>query len=364
MGGSSKTSTHATTSTTPQVPSWVSQPFQNYYGNVGRISQSPQDYMTPATANQTQAWGATGQADPGMGTFQNLTGWEGQQVDPSLIAGSDLSQYMNPFQQQVTDATLGQFQQGNALGLNQLRGSTPTGAFNGSRQGVAEGQLTGDNMRTLASTLAGLNSANFANAQGAAGQDAASKNQAKYANQSAAQAAAATRLAGAGAASDASRAHIAQQMTAGQQEHDQNAADNPNIANLDLQRFIQSLLGQNAAMYAGSRGTADQTTKQSTTPGIGDILGTLMQVASMGMGGVPNPFKGISDRRLKRDTALLGQDEHGNRWWEYRYVWDAPGVKRVGVMADEVPEHCRIMEADGFYAVDYSKLPGVAECQL
>jgi hypothetical protein len=287
MGGSTRQSTHATTSTTPQVPSWEQTPFQNYYAQVGGLSNDPSNYTTPATGNQTAAFAAAGQPDPGTAAMQNLTNWQGQQVDPATIAGTDLSPYMNPFQSQVTDATLNQFGQGNALGLNQLRSSTPTGAFNGSRQGVAEGQLTSDNMRTLASTLAGLNSANFSQAQGAAGQDAATRNNVAQGNQSAAQNAAALRLGSAGAASENSRANIAQQADLGAQERAINSQNNPNVARLSFMQALQSLLGQNPAMYAGSRGTADQTSKTSTSPGLGDILGTLFS-AFGGMSG--NPF--------------------------------------------------------------------------
>lgn len=63
-----------------------------------------------------------------------------------------------------------------------------------------------------------------------------------------------------------------------------------------------------------------------------------------------------SDRRLKRDVEYAHTDDNGQRWWRYRYLWDADDAPlRLGVMADETP-HARIMTASGFWAVDYAKL--------
>ncbi len=293
MGGSSTTSkTHATTSTTPQVPGWVQQPYQNFVGQVGQLNaMDPSNFTTGATGNQQQAFANAGNPDPGAGTFAQLMGYQAPQVSAGQIASTDLSPYMNPFQQQVTDATINEFGQGNAIGLNQLRSSTPSGAFNGSRQGVAEGQLTSDNMRTLASTLAGLNSANFANAQSAAGQDIGTRLQAALANQGASQSAAGTRLAAGAAAGDSSRAQIAQQLSAGEQERAINSQNNPNVARLSLLQAIQGLLGQNAQSYIGSSGVADSKTKQTQDPGILGIISTLAQaIGAMQGGGGGNPF--------------------------------------------------------------------------
>lgn len=79
------------------------------------------------------------------------------------------------------------------------------------------------------------------------------------------------------------------------------------------------------------------------------LLGGLAQLGSAAIT--------ASDRRLKRDAEYLGVDEHGNRLWSYNYVWDAPDApRRVGVMADEVAPHQRIMTTSGYWAVDYGKL--------
>jgi hypothetical protein len=81
------------------------------------------------------------------------------------------------------------------------------------------------------------------------------------------------------------------------------------------------------------------------------MLGTLMQ-------GISSLPKGLfpSDRRLKRDIVPKGADERGNRWYEFEYIWDAPGVKSFGVMADEAPAHAVHRQPNGFDYVDYGAI--------
>ena len=78
-----------------------------------------------------------------------------------------------------------------------------------------------------------------------------------------------------------------------------------------------------------------------------------LQAASMlsGKGGL------FSDRRLKSDVERIGE-HNGLGLYKYRYNWDAPDRRRVGVMADEVarlvPE--AVGERDGYATVDYARL--------
>lgn len=46
--------------------------------------------------------------------------------------------------------------------------------------------------------------------------------------------------------------------------------------------------------------------------------------------------------------------------YSYRYLWDPPGTRRVGVMADEVAKvlpAAVLMHPSGWEMVDYSQLP-------
>lgn len=64
----------------------------------------------------------------------------------------------------------------------------------------------------------------------------------------------------------------------------------------------------------------------------------------------------LSDKRVKRGIRKLWDDARGFAWYAWSYVWDRPGVVRVGVLAQEVP-HARVMLPGGFtYAVDYGRL--------
>ena len=67
----------------------------------------------------------------------------------------------------------------------------------------------------------------------------------------------------------------------------------------------------------------------------------------------------FSDPALKRDAKPIATDDRGVTWHEYAYAWDAPGVKRVGVMADEleaIAPQFVVTGPDGFRRVDYGAL--------
>jgi len=65
---------------------------------------------------------------------------------------------------------------------------------------------------------------------------------------------------------------------------------------------------------------------------------------------------GLSDRRLKRDIVPLGSDINGTPLYQFAYLWDAPGEKRIGVMADEAPAHAVHTHPSGYAMVDYGSL--------
>lgn len=202
MSKKSKTTSQSTTVQTPNVPSWIQGPYQQYTGQVASLLNSdPSSYSVGANANQQAAWqraGAlTGSPSIGQGTqaMQGLLGYTPQSVSmggnsytpnqmgatgdytAAQLGDTDLSRYTSPFQQQVIDASMADYD--NLLGqtFNSLKASTPTGAFGGSRQGVAMGQAGADAARQQAGLLAGLRQSGFQNAQQAALQDIAARNQ-------------------------------------------------------------------------------------------------------------------------------------------------------------------------------------------
>lgn len=300
-GRSSKSKTSATTVQTPQPPSWLSQPYQGLASSANSLlSMNPSSFTTPATANQTQAFGraAAGTGDPTAAAStatQGLLGYTPQNVSAGQLSNTDLSPYMNPFENDVVNSTLGDWSHGNDMALNSLRAATPSGAFGGSRQGVAEGTLLGDNSRTLASTLSQLLSANFSQAQGAASTDISNKLNADQFNVNSGlqnqqqQLGVANQLGQldlAGAAN--TRADTQLMSDQGAAERSIDSSTNPNVANIDLLNTIASLLGQVPIQAFTPQTTQqDSTTKNSSNPG---LLGTVGQIAQIA-GSLGNPFK-------------------------------------------------------------------------
>ena len=88
------------------------------------------------------------------------------------IAGTNLSQYQNPYTQQVIDASAQDVLRNAQMGLNVLgTQATRAGAFGGSRHGIAMGELGRGVAEQLAQQSAGLRQAGFTQAQQMAQQD-------------------------------------------------------------------------------------------------------------------------------------------------------------------------------------------------
>jgi hypothetical protein len=160
----------------------------------GIANQPFQPYTAPMTAgltaNQQAAGGmfqgasgvGTGALNAGVTTAQNAASYQPSQVTaPTATAATmgstataaaptglgDISQYMNPYTQSVTDTTLADLDRARQAAITQGQGSaTLAGAYGGSRHGVADSLTNQDYLNTAASTLANLNSQGFDTAAG------------------------------------------------------------------------------------------------------------------------------------------------------------------------------------------------------
>lgn len=97
------------------------------------------------------------------------TPYNASTYNPSLLAGTDLSPYMNPFQKDVIDASVAQ--NGYARDQQAVKdnaAATAAGAFGGTRQAVQRAETTAGYDRNDQQNLAALNSANFGQAQAGA----------------------------------------------------------------------------------------------------------------------------------------------------------------------------------------------------
>jgi len=143
---------------------------QEVYGKPVDVSQfMGQQFVAGPGALQTQAEGLAG----GLGGFQPyLQGAaQAQQAAAGLVGPQAYQAYMSPYQQDVIQSTLAEYDVQAQKGLPQLAAQAiGAGAFGGGREGVqrAEYQATSD--RNRAALLAQLQQQGFGQAQGLAAQ--------------------------------------------------------------------------------------------------------------------------------------------------------------------------------------------------
>ena len=126
-----------------------------------------------------------------------------------------------------------------------------------------------------------------------------------------------------------------------------------NLLGLSQQGLQAGGLISNAGQYSLSDSTSQSSGtssgSSSSKPGLGGFIGGLASA-------IP------SDPRLKLDVVRVGENE-GLGVYNYRYVWDAPGVVRTGYMADEVealrPDALGPELSGGYRTVNYTKLPTI-----
>jgi len=83
----------------------------------------------------------------------------------SALSGSQINNYMNPYQSAVTDATLKNLDTSRQMALNQNNDQAiKAGAFGGTGASVERALTQGQYDQNAATTLAGLNSSNYAQA--------------------------------------------------------------------------------------------------------------------------------------------------------------------------------------------------------
>ena len=225
-----------------------------------------------AGAGAAGVMGATG---AGVGGIQGATssGVSGITGAGNSLTPDQLSQWENPWTQQVVDATQAQFNNQNKQQQAQVAGNAISqGAFGGDREGVAQALTAEQQQLTQAPVIAGLESQGYTTALQAAQQQAALKTQAETAAGSlglqGASAASATGLQG---ATTAGQMGLQGATTAGQ--FGQQGATS--AAGLGLQGNTSAAgLGLQGASTAGQMGMTGATT--------GSQLG--LQGAQIGLG--------------------------------------------------------------------------------
>lgn len=172
----------------------------NYANTQALAASTPTSYTGPLVAGfdpaQTQAQsGILALANSGLGnseldqataTAGNVAGYTPSTVAAGQLSNTDLSPYLNPYTQAVTNTTMADLGRQNQI-ANEANDASATqqGAFGGDRSAVLDAQTNEGYARTAATTLAGLNQSNFTQAQTAAQSDIAARQAAATSNQSA-----------------------------------------------------------------------------------------------------------------------------------------------------------------------------------
>lgn len=119
-----------------------------------------------------------------MGAYNQMTGMTPSDIQAGSLPQTDLGGYMNPYQKQVTDATMSELNRQETMQDNALQDQAQrAGAFGGDRMAIQQAENNRNFDATRAQTLANLNSQNFNNAQNMATQDINRNFQAQQSNQ-------------------------------------------------------------------------------------------------------------------------------------------------------------------------------------
>ena len=409
-GGTTQQS--GTSTSINQIPQWMTDAGEQNYAYAQQVAEQPlqqyQGQMVADVAPQTQqSWdvaansgnvgadqyaaGSLGylgalaqnpmQVSAGGPTMQVNNPGNATAITPQNLAGTSLAPYMDPYTQDVINATMPGMIQANALSQNQgANAANSANAFGGSRQGIQQGVAQAQGAQNVGLMLANLNNANFQQAQTAATGDITRNLQAQTTNQQSQQTDLARQnqdlLANQTAnANDLQRRLAAQttNQTAQQQKINSDIAasqgltntgdsmNKANVANYGLLSSAgasQSMQAQNdinaqmakfsqafnypqqqlgtllsaLGMTPHDTSTASQSTQQTTTPTdwAGLISGGIKDASSI-YGMMP------SDKRLKKDIEPVGQGPAGIPVYKYRFKGALAGSpKQQGPMAQDV----------------------------
>jgi hypothetical protein len=354
MGGGT-TQQSGTSTSINQIPQWMSDAGQQNYAFAQQVAMQPlqqyQGQMVADTSPQTQqSWntaansGSVGQDQYGGATagFLGALGQTPQNVTAGQLASTNLDPYMNPYTKSVIDTTMPIYQQ--QLGLNQnaqQNAANSANAFGGSRQANQQGVTQAQGAQGMAQMAAGLNSANFTQAQAGAQGDIANRLKADQGNQTAAlQKIQSDILASTGLGNlgdSMNKANVAnfgmqQSAGAGQSMEAQNQINAQMAKFSEAFNYPQQQLGtllSALGMTPHDTSTSGQTTQQTTTPtdwasimrGGADLAGAFLK----------------SDKTLKKDIEPTGQSVAGVPSYTYRFKGADPSTPKImGPMAQDV----------------------------
>jgi len=317
--------------------------------------------------NQAAAQGVYG---AGQGAAMEM-GYVPNQVQAGQLATTDLSQYQNPFTQQVIDAQAQDVLRNAQIGFGNLGAQAQAAkAFGGSRHGIAQAEMGRGVADMLGQQSAALRAQGFQNAQQAAQSDIANRMAADQFNVNSGLAGSQQRLAAGGQLGNVANLGFGMGQKINQNMMQQGA----------LQQGIQqSLIDAAKQQYAGYTnapaqsinylsnalqavpGGGGQTQTTSSSPG---LFGMLTSVASMASNPAVQAAFTTSDENLKTDITLVGKAKNGIEifTWKWNKLAKKLGLNKnpeVGVIAQKVmkthPDFVK-RHKDGYLMVNYEVL--------
>lgn len=384
--------TQTSTSTqTTSLPGWIDDQAKSNLWEANSVAAGLDTYKGQRVADMTpgmqqlinMSFGNVGSANPwfntAAGTASNLTGYGAPTVTADMLRNTDLSPYMSPYADAVKKTGLETLERGRLQGQNQLdAGASMSKAFGGSRGEIQKAVLDSESARQKADFTAGIDDANFKQAQAAAIGDITRKigvdqgNQAANLSSAGMRLNAANGLAGIGAQqqstflSGLSSALAGQGLSQSQAQAVIDAAkaqwDEENL--LPLQR-LQVKQGALAGTPYGSTTTGTQTQPAPQSNGfmqglgaVASTIGTLGSLGSLfatpgasaasGLSTMMSSLPFLSDETTKTDVEKVGKDpKTGLDLYAYRYKGDPKNYpKVVGPMAQDVEEEFPKMVRD------------------
>jgi len=357
MGGKSKKQTSTSTIGPPayiqdayqslvgQAQTTAAQPFQAYTGEtVAGLTPEQEAGIAGVTAAQ-------GVANPSFGQAGNLWGQSAASITPDQYSAEALQQYLNPYQQQVIDATMATTAENDRRQQQDLTGKAiMSGAWGGDRAGVAKAELARQQKLGTDSTLANLNMQNFNEAlQTFQQQQGVNLGAAQNDAQRAAQAAAGFTNLGTTQQDSALKDAMAQIQAGGVRQQTEQAG-----LTSDYDQFLQEQAypfqsqGWLANLLTGIGSSAGSTStgysKGSADSGIGSVVGGALSLGSAL----------FSDERVKEDVEQVGETFDGQPIYRFRYKGEP--ATRIGLIAQDVerthPE--AVGDIGGIKMVDYA----------
>ena len=227
--------------------------------------------LTPEVAKQDQLQkDAQARAIAGLGSFEPFL----QQAQAST-GPQAFQQFMSPYQQQVIDTSLAEFDRQAAMQEQRIRDQAVTsGAFGGGREGVLQSEFRTGSDRNRAALQAGLLQQGFEQAQAAAQQN--------FANQ----------MGIAGALPGLQRADVAQLGTLGAINQAQRQAEldaqreGVKMAALQPQEELDRFADITTGIMGGMRGTGTRMINTPSPSPLQSVLGIGSSLAGAYLGGL------------------------------------------------------------------------------